>query len=112
MGWQTEFPPEYNIPREIEDLVRRDVIKDTSWRLDASPSFSARLAKGWIRLWIEHPKLQYRLGSPYRFSVEVTKNLNIPGRRLIEDNVLSEVMPTFMGAIENLGYRRHWRLLE
>jgi hypothetical protein len=112
MAWSDEFPPEYEIPKEIEDLVRQGVLKDTSWRYDASPSFSARLAKGWIRLWVEHPELMNRMGSRHRFSVEVTKNLNIPGRRLIEDDDLELVMPTLMGAVENLGYLRHWRLLE
>jgi hypothetical protein len=112
MAWKEEFPPEYRIPREIEDLVHRGILQDTSWSLDASPSFSARLMKGWIRLWVEHPELKHRLGGSLRYSVEVTKNLNIPGRRLIEDDDLGQVMPTLMAAVENLGYRRHWRLLE
>ncbi len=109
--WRREFPPEYDVPRQIEELVKSGVLQDTSWRLDTSPSFSARLAKGWIRLWVEYPDLIHRIGSPYRYSVEVTKSLNIPGRRLIEDDDLDQVMPTLMAAIENLGYRRHWRLL-
>jgi hypothetical protein len=112
MAWKEEFPPEYKVPTEIEDLVRQGILEDSSWGLDASPSFSARLMKGWIRLWVEHPDLYHRMGSSYRFSVEVTKSLNIPGRTLIEDDKLSIVMPTLMAAVENLGYRRHWRLLE
>lgn len=110
--WRREFPPEYEVPKEIEDLVRQGVIEDTSWALDSSPSFSARLVKGWIRLWVEHPDILYRTGSQYRYSVEVTKNLALPGRTLIEDDDLAQVMPTFMASVENLGYRKHWRLLE
>lgn len=110
--WRREFLLEYAVPKEIEDLVARDILKDTSWRLDTSPSFSARLAKGWIRIWVEHPDLMHRMGSRFRFSVEVTKNLNIPGRILIEDDDLSVVMPTLLATAENLGYRKYWRLLE
>jgi hypothetical protein len=110
--WRHEFPPEYDVPKKVEDLVAQDILEDTSWGMDASPSFSARLVKGWIRLWVEHPDVLYRLGSRYRYSVEVTKNLALPGRILIEDDDLELVMPTLMAAVENLGYRRHWRLLE
>lgn len=110
--WRQEFPPEYDVPKEIERLVKKGTLQDTSWGLDSSPSFSARLVKGWIRLWVEHPNPLYRLGSRYRFSVEITKNLAIQGRTLIEDDELKEVLPTLLASAETLDYRRYWRLLE
>ena len=93
-------------------MVRNGLLEDTSWRYDASPSFTARLVKGWLRLWVEHPEVRYRIGSPYRYSIEVTKNIHLPGRRLLEDDELEFIMPTLIATIENLGIRRHWRLLD
>lgn len=111
MGWREEFGPDYRVPKAIEALVKQGLFKDTSWHLDTSPSFSSRLVKGWLRIWVEHPDPLLRIG-PKRYAVEVTKNLNIPGRILIEDDDLGQVMPTIKANAETLDYRKYWRLLE
>lgn len=77
--WEEEFPSSYRVPWEVIRLVNSGVMEDLSWRHDPSPSFGARLKdKNWVRLWVEHPIKEKRLGWRDRFTIVVQPELAVP----------------------------------
>jgi hypothetical protein len=77
--WQNEFPSSYRVPRDLEKLVLSGVVEDMSWRNDPSPSCGVRLKdKNWVRLWVEHPDLNRRIGWPNRYTIVIQPEPAIP----------------------------------
>jgi hypothetical protein len=77
--WQEEFPSSYRVPWGVVRMVESGMIEDLSWRNDPSPSFGARLKdKNWVRLWVEHPTPEKRLGWGDRFTIVVQPEPAIP----------------------------------
>jgi hypothetical protein len=111
MSWRRYFR-DYEVPARIQDLVDRELLEDASRPDDPAPSFIAKLYnRGWLRIWVEHPELQLRRAGPYRYRVEIAKDLDDMGRLLIEDNVLQEVWPTIYANLKALGAKSRWRLM-
>lgn len=111
MSWRRFFR-DYDVPARIQDLVDRGLLEDASRSDDPAPSFIAKLYnRGCLRIWVEHPELKFRRAGPYRYRVEIAKNLDETGRLLIEDNVLQEVWPTFYATLRSLGAKSRWRLM-
>lgn len=56
MGWITEFDRDFNVPREILDLVASGTLDDHSWRNDVCPSFGKEVAQDrFVRMFVERP---------------------------------------------------------
>jgi len=69
-SWADVFGPEYDVPREILDLVARGKLKDTSWGNDICPSFMTLDEK--LQLWVDHPDPEQREEPSYpRFGVNL-----------------------------------------
>jgi hypothetical protein len=59
-GWVEEFGPEYDVPKEILDLVGKGLAEDHSWHNDIAPSFGKKVPvpedkAREILIWVEHP---------------------------------------------------------
>lgn len=56
-SWETEFGLEFEVPKQVLDLVERGLLVDTSWHNDAAPTFA--LPDGadgkYAALWVDHP---------------------------------------------------------
>lgn len=92
--WPEEFPSSYRVPRDIERLAMSGIVEDMSWRNDSSPSFGVKLKdKNWVRLWIEHPDPQRRIGWPNRYTIVIQPEPAIPfGWKLIGTDDLQEAL--------------------
>lgn len=111
MSWR-QFFRDYQVPARIQDLVDRGLLEDASRADDPAPSFIAKLYnRGWLRIWVEHPELALRRAGPYRYRVEIARDLDETGRLLIEDNILQEVWPTFFASLKALGAKSRFRLM-
>lgn len=60
--WEREFDQSFDVPQEIEQLVERGILFDSSWHNDLYPSFG--FAKDSdadeLRLWVDHPDASKR----------------------------------------------------
>jgi hypothetical protein len=74
-NWKKEFGPDYDVPKEISDLVAEGLADDLSNGIDLSPSFGKEKTdeEGNIRqvsIWVNHPNPNKREDlSEYRFVV-------------------------------------------
>jgi len=107
--WQEEFPSSYRVPREVVRLADTGVLEDMSWRQDPSPSFGARLRdKNWIRLWVEHPDPNRRLGWEHRYTVVLQPEPAIPfGCMLVSTEDVYEALTWLTEIVRMKGPR--WR---
>jgi len=91
-GWISEFGPEWQIPKEILDLVNAGVLSDMSWHNDVCPSFGKEIAPDtFFQMFVEHPNLNERESPDGRFSASLVKPDGSVDYLLVTDN-LSEVL--------------------
>lgn len=113
--WQEEFSKEWAVDPRIMSLVRQDVLEETSWHNDVSPSFGGRLKNGkLLRLWVEHPNVHRReSGSPYRYLLVIQPDFgeNIE-ETILETDDLDLVLEALMKTLDLHGQKPKWRLLE
>jgi len=111
MPWRRDFP-EHAVPKRIQNLVDSGFLEDATRPEDPAPSFIAKLLKGsWLRVWVEHPEMAERRAGPWRYRVEIAKDLDEEGRLLIEDNSVEFIWPTLISNLKILGVKSRWRLM-
>ena len=111
--WREEFPGGYQVPREIELMVKQGLVEDTSWKGDASPSFGAWLRDNrLLRLWVEHPNYARREGSAFRYTLLVQRGFTDPPEEwIVGTDDLEEVLEKLLWTIQERGREPRWRLL-
>lgn len=109
MVWQDEFPKSYRVPMEVTRLVNTGVIEDMSWRQDPSPSFGVRLKdKNYVRLWVEHPDPDRRMGWDRRYTLVLQPEPSIPfGLKLVATDDIYEALTWLTEVLRVRGPR--WR---
>jgi hypothetical protein len=107
--WQEEFPSSFRVPKEIVRLASSGVIEDMSWRQDPAPSFGARLKdKNFVRLWVEHPDIERRMGWGRRYTLVVQPEPSIPfGWIIVSTDDVYEALSWLTELLRNRG--RHCR---
>lgn len=112
--WQEEFPSSYRVPRDIDHLVEAEVVEDMSWRNDPSPSFGVKLKdKNWVRLWVEHPDPERRLGWPDRYTIVVQPEPAVPfGWKMLGTQDVNEALGWLTEIIRTKGPRWRFKVLE
>lgn len=113
--WQEEFSKEWAVDPRIMALVRQDVLEETSWHNDVSPSFGARLKNGkLLRLWVEHPNVHRReSGSPYRYLLVIQPDFGEDiEETILETNNIDLVLSQLVQRLEQEGQGPKWRLVE
>jgi len=73
--WVREHGADYDVPNEIQRLVREGEATDASWHNDIAPHFEIPGRNGYIvGIWVQHPDPDQRESGSYekRFGVEVT----------------------------------------
>lgn len=96
MAWERWFP-DFRVPKEIQKLVRAGVLKDTTWRHDASPNFDAVLASGAVvTFWVEHPNPNKRIGMEARYGMTFVP----PGSRMSEGVLETDDLHEAMEALK------------
>lgn len=110
--WQEEFPSSYRVPREIVHLVEDGVLEDMSWRHDPSPSFGGRLRdKNWLRLWVEHPDPEKRIGWEHRYTVIVQPEPTVPfGWKMVSTEDLCEALSWVAGIVRMKGPKCRFKI--
>lgn len=105
MSHQEEFSPAYAVPVALDQLVHRDLLRDTSWHNDACPSFVVaqdhlvRDEEYLAVLWVEHPDpAQRESGAPRRFFVT-----NGPNPPIVETDNLVEALHALARQCEACG---------
>lgn len=108
-AWQEDFPSSFRVSKEILDLVYSGVIEDMSWRQDPSPSFGIRLKdKNFVRLWVEHPDRERRMGWDKRYTLVVQPDLAVPfGWKLVATDDVYEALTWLTEVLRTRGPR--WR---
>lgn len=70
--WRTEFGEDYDVPSEVEELVRDGVLTDVSWHNDACPRFAVNSDSGMVFTVfasVDHPDPRKREFLVPRFAV-------------------------------------------
>jgi hypothetical protein len=89
--WKRWFPA-YKVPKTIDDLVRAGVLVDGTHSDDATPHFEAKLAGGYLVLWVDHPNpaLRYFEDGP-RYTIDIHEPEKLPST-IFETDRLDETL--------------------
>lgn len=91
-AWRKWFP-EFKVPRQISDLVRKGLLRDTTKCHDASPNFEAFFPDGQIlTIWVEHPDPDKRIGQEARYGLTLRTAEDPLSRPLMETDSVGEVV--------------------
>lgn len=110
MTWQYEHGEDYDVPAAI---TMAEGIQDMSWHNDACPSFGqyvhgANDDTHDVRIWVEHPDVDYRETLAARFMVtyHAWSNPTVPGLEPYEDGApiyegddAGEALASFMATL-------------
>jgi hypothetical protein len=103
LHWDRWFP-EFKVPRQVVNLVKGGLLRDTTKCHDASPNFDAVLADGSVlTLWIEHPNSDKRIGQEFRYGITVRHPQDPMSRAVAETNSLDEVLQALQSTLRERG---------
>jgi hypothetical protein len=113
MKWNLYFP-DYDVPKQIQEMTKYGVVIDTSSPDDSCPSFSSKLANGkvlTIRVGHSDP-LKRPPSCLTRFTLVFRKGWNDHGKEVWFTNDLEDMTVEFYGIYaENGGQSGKFRLL-
>jgi hypothetical protein len=97
MGWKAEFGESWDVPRFIDFIAGKGLVKDLSWKNDMSPLFGLFDEKTnyLVGLWVGHPFLRMREDGGKRFIVTAGESGTTPDRSADFDEMEEALLGLF-----------------
>jgi hypothetical protein len=113
MRWNLHFP-DFEIPDQIQQMVKNGILIDTTYPNDSCPSFSSRLSTGLIlSIRIAHPDKKSRSKMcSFRYTLSTRNSWDGPAKDIWFTNDLEDMTVEFYAIYaEHGGQRGKFRLM-